>query len=99
MDANQPPSYDGSYGSVPPAVPAEQQPWAPPAPSAYEAAPGTFSFQTPDAPAYVAPAEPLTYAAPEVPAYGQLPEPVYSVPQSIPRTRIAVSVPQSVSVL
>ncbi|HTL22449.1 MAG TPA: PilT/PilU family type 4a pilus ATPase [Mycobacteriales bacterium] len=79
MDANQPP-YDGSYGSLPPAAPVEQQPWAPPAPSAYEAAPGAFSFQSTDAPAYPAPEEPFTYAAPEPPAYAQAPEPVYSVP-------------------
>ena len=79
MDANQPP-YDGSYGSVPPAAPVEQQPWAPPAPSAYEAAPGAFSFQSTDAPAYPAPEEPFTYAAPETPAYAQAPEPVYSAP-------------------
>ncbi|HUR14575.1 MAG TPA: PilT/PilU family type 4a pilus ATPase [Mycobacteriales bacterium] len=83
MDANQPPvsggPYDGHPGSVVPAAPVESASWAPPAPSAYEAAPGSFSFQTPE---YPAPSEPFDFPPPSAaPAYElSAPEPVYAVP-------------------
>jgi twitching motility protein PilT len=86
VDANQPPSYDGHFGSVPPEAPAEPV-WAPPAPSPFETAP-SLSF---DAPAYAppapypAPSEPFSVPSltPEYspPAYAVAP-PVYAPPQA-----------------
>ncbi|HUR52020.1 MAG TPA: PilT/PilU family type 4a pilus ATPase [Mycobacteriales bacterium] len=63
MDANQPPSYDGTLGAEPQETPAET--WAPPAPSPFESAPGDLSFATP--PVYSAPPA-YTEAAYTVPA-------------------------------
>jgi twitching motility protein PilT len=58
-------------------VPAEE--WAPPAPSSFEAAPGSFSFHPTEAPSYPAPSEPFDFPPPGS-DYSAVPEPVYSVP-------------------
>jgi twitching motility protein PilT len=61
VDANQPPSYDGNPG----AAPHDAEAWAPPAPSPFETAPASLSFDPPATPvpppvAYTVPADPFS---------------------------------------
>jgi twitching motility protein PilT len=84
VDANQPPSYDGNLGSVPPDASVEPA-WAPPAPSPYESAPSMSfaapAYPPPSAPAYPTPSEP--FAVPPLAPEAGYPaeEPVYAAPQ------------------